>query len=1097
MLARIAAVSEEDSDQRRREIGRLAQRRRRLQRTFRHPIAHGQELETIAISANGRHLVTAAREAVVWDTDSGRRVATLEHPAAVDRLAIDASGTRIATVSAHELRVWTSDGRLLLGPEAIGEGWVVGLAISPLGDRVAIGRENQGAEDGIVELFALDDPPGLRAELSFPGRPWNVLFSPDGRHLAAGAGAVRLWDARDGRLLADPVPPSEEDDMLDHCSAIAFDALGQKLAMALTTPGVLRTWDIEAGAFAGPVAAVPELVNKVAFDVTRGRWIVAEDRAAYASDERTGQPAGRPLIKDDLHDWEREKYAATPVALSPDGTRFAVAGLGDCVRVWDTFTGERLTPVAWHGGVVEHLAFAGNARMVTGSRDGIVRLWSTEPLDAMPRPAVQQSSTVHLAPGAKHALIVRETGEVRIFDLEGGSRRLEHDGVRVFDLAVSADGSTLAGYAQDRSARIWRLPSGELLGDPLYQEEPIWDLALDKTGRRLAIGTLDVARIYDVGRQFPVETAACYVQRMAFDPGGRLLCSTGWGVFESSGSEMRRVATEHEDRLEVAWDGIGYLRFAEDVAFDVTFVDGGGMEHPVGDLAITADRWEAGAGRVFAFEDDRIMLIAPEQLGVVATIDHGKSLVDAALAGGRLTTWGGRSVKSWDPRDGRLLGGVSLESEVFSAVAIPGSDLLAVATTGVEVQVVDARTGDPIGAPLEFARELQIVAFDGSERAILVDASGSMLRVDLSTGRTELLQDLGSARVQHVAISPDGSRLAVVFEPNVIELWDLTKRERVCVWHFKGEIRVHSESFCAHPSLGIPALPVGFDPTGTRLLVAPTCWVDFATGGRSPTSNAQFVVDASTGETICELSLPPAPWIGPAAFDSSGELIAMALFHETVGVWDSLSGERLHSFVFEAVHGTLAFIPETRVLAAAGDDGRFASWDVESGDPIVAPTSLGQFGIPDLSHDARRVHAVDANVVHVIDLLSGLTLIQQANIPQRIQFGPAENEVLLFGELYVHLAQFEGESLVPVATRAAHWTSIFSDPFDPKSVALRADGTAVLGASPTTYGVRLALRDFRNSRSDPILGTSKELREVWSRRLGLELTTDGAILARE
>jgi len=1096
MLAWVAAACEEDSESRRREVGRLAEHRRRLQVTFRHPLKPGQELLRVAVSLDGRRLVTASDDVVVWDTDSGRRLATIEHPGPVYYMAINATGTRVATLVDDGLRVWASDGRLLMGPDEIGEGGWDALALSPAGERVAVGGRLD-AEHGMVWLFAVEPSAPWRADLPCPDPVWDVVFSPDGRHLASGSGGPRLWDAYDGTLVGEPVPAGDaEDDSPWH--VVAFNTSGSILAVASDWSGVLRTWDIAAGEFRGPALPAP-LANFVAFDAAHGRWVTAGNTASCGSDAITGGPAGRALVQDGLADEWAEKYGGNPGALSPDGTRLAIPGRGGSVRVWDTFTGERLTPVAWHGAVVEAVTFTGDARLVTWSLDGVVRMWSTETLEPMPRPAGDYGPDVYLAPGAEHALIVRATGDVRLAGLGGGSRSLEHDGVPLYDVAVSADGSVLAATAEDSSTRLWRLPSGRPLGETLYQNAWAWDLALDRTGRRLAVGTNLAAQSYDVERGERLELAAIDAERVGFDAQGGLLCGDGTRVFEVQGASVKRVVSGGDESHILALDGAGYLRLEH----EVVFVDGEGEAYLVGHLAPTADSWEAGAGRVLALEEDRIVLIDPVQGEVVAILDHA-ALVGVAIAGGQVATWGDQSVKLWGAHDGLLLGERRHGFDLHAATPIPGADFIAMVTTAGSIQVLDARTGEKRGAPLRFDREVLGVTFDGPQRAILVDAAGRVLGVDLSTGRAGPLLELGPAQVMNVAVSSDGSRLAALLAPNEIRLLNLLTGQTLGEWKFEGSANL--SAFYSYRGFSAE-WPMGFDPTGSKLLVATNGSVSSGPGMSSGVPNDAFIVDAGTGVTICELSMPPRSRIGPVAFDSSGQRLAMALRHRTpdgfvsrIGVWDTQTGDHLHEIDFGAMDGTLAFIPGTRVLAVADDHGGFGSWDADSGNEVFSPISLRHRGGGEtLSPDGRYLHAVDVSgVVHLFDLLSGETRFQMADIPRHLYFGPRQDEVLLFGEFHAHLARIEGGRLIPIATRAAHLHGGVDYLSGPRAGrALRADGTAVIGAIPNNEGAELVLRDFRNARADPIAGSLDELRAVWSRRLGLEFTSDGEIHVRK
>ncbi len=67
------------------------------------------------------------------------------------------------------------------------------------------------------------------------------------------------------------------------------------------------------------------------------------------------------------------------VAISPDNKLVASASYDKTVRVWDLATGQHRV-LRGHTGAVDRLAWHGNTELVTGSRDGTVRVWQVPQL---------------------------------------------------------------------------------------------------------------------------------------------------------------------------------------------------------------------------------------------------------------------------------------------------------------------------------------------------------------------------------------------------------------------------------------------------------------------------------------------------------------------------------------------------------------------------------------------------------------------------------------------------------------------------------------------------------------------------------------------
>ncbi|MDA1264341.1 MAG: hypothetical protein O2816_04595 [Planctomycetota bacterium] len=141
-------------------------------------------------------------------------------------------------------------------------------------------------------------------------------------------------------------------------------------------------------------------------------------------------------------------------------------------------------------------------------------------------------------------------------------------------------------------------------------------------------------------------------------------------------------------------------------------------------------------------------------------------------------------------------------------------------------------------------------------------ADGTVHALVPGTGAAEVLLDVGPETVKQVEVSPDGSRLVTVRDSEV-ELWDLESADLVAHWTYQGSI---VSDGCA----------VRFDPTGSKLLVAPTARTYVGGNGyRSP--SPKRVVDARTGELRCELEVDPSIDVVAATIDARGEQVALAL----------------------------------------------------------------------------------------------------------------------------------------------------------------------------------------------------------------------------
>jgi hypothetical protein len=174
------------------------------------------------------------------------RVEVAAHTAHISRLATDAAGQLLASVSDDKtLRLWSLPSgaprgvlRPPIGPDAEGELYAV--ALSADGSRAYAAGHTGRSWDGNFCIYVFDTAT-RRLVARLPGLPAPVLHlavSPDGSRLAAaldGRAGIRVWDARTGR------PLGEDSGYAGAARMLAFDA-GNRLAVS-AADGRIRVYD--------------------------------------------------------------------------------------------------------------------------------------------------------------------------------------------------------------------------------------------------------------------------------------------------------------------------------------------------------------------------------------------------------------------------------------------------------------------------------------------------------------------------------------------------------------------------------------------------------------------------------------------------------------------------------------------------------------------------------------------------------------------------------------------------------------------------------------------------------------------------------------
>jgi RNA polymerase sigma factor (sigma-70 family) len=425
----------------------------------------------------------------------------------VQGLAFSRDGKTLLSASSEDVRIWeASSGRLirtLPGDKAD----VLGAAVSPDGQMVAIGesrREKNGAPSiGLIRILNASTGKEVRR---FSRGTDSMAFTPDGKLLASlsPAGILRLEEIATGT------------EVLRHRFAspggrIALSPDGSCLAVSQgLNPSKLFLWEWQAGKEPREIKANPPGAHffaispggKVLATGPEGwegirLWDVASGRLLGRLGERNEWDRGAVCFSPDgqhlaatslrhkgllLYDVKTGKEARRMAGLrfwangpvfSPDGKR--LAGFGDGIgvlHVWDVATGKDLIPdEAAHREAPSIVMLLKDGLAVTAGDDGTVRLWDS----ATGKQKRKFEMMYHMLRAAaispdRRWLATSELGEqhsVRLWELPSGRevyRLMGHGrlgGARA--VAFTPDGQRFASWGDDMYLRLWDVGKGKAI----------------------------------------------------------------------------------------------------------------------------------------------------------------------------------------------------------------------------------------------------------------------------------------------------------------------------------------------------------------------------------------------------------------------------------------------------------------------------------------------------------------------------------------------------------------------------------------------------------------------------------------------------------
>jgi WD40 repeat protein/tRNA A-37 threonylcarbamoyl transferase component Bud32 len=658
-----------------------------------------------------------------------------------------------------------------------------------------------------------------------------------------------------------------------------------------------------------------------------------------------------------LPDW------AWTVVYSPDGACFATASKDKTVRLFETATGHAIGAALLHDTPVWSVAFSPDGQtLATGCADpekeaasGTVHLWSRVTGQMLGGPLTQGRGVRSVAYNHDgSALLVLDVERAQLWDPVARKplgAPLAHPG-KVFSAEFSPDGKLVLTGGSDGSARLWRVPTGEAVGEPFRHRADVPEapgrqtriaaLAFSPDGRNLVTASQVVdlttkryvggaARLWRVATGealTPVLAHPGPLKTVAFSPDGRRVLTGGF--FANTPKSFRGVA-----RL---WDTATGAALSPPLEHDgpvwtVAFSRNGRVVLTGGEEG-NARFWLTATGERLASCN------APGNARSIAVSPNGSS----ALVGHTYTP---AQAQLWEvpPGSGEMLlpgHDKAIQALQFSS---DGKFLASASDDGV-IRLWHASTGLPCGAPLTQSGGPRPLLFSPNSKFLLTAAEPKSVQLwNIAADRRHGPALLHRAHVVAARFSPDSRSLLTVDSAGRVSRWNTETVEA------SGPV----------VELGTARSIMAFD--GNTAVLASAQGTDVQ------------LWDASSGQKC------GTPLVHPQAVKSlvpspNAKLLAVSTEDGVVYLWN-VAQRRIHGkpLAHQVEVAGMVFSPDGKRLLTWSNDNNLRFWNVESanqvGMPIHHPVAIidAQF-----SGDGGSIIVATGDGVCVWDMATGKRL---------------------------------------------------------------------------------------------------------------------------
>jgi WD40 repeat protein len=427
-------------------------------------LGHKSHISSVAVTPDGQLAVSGSwdKSLKVWDLEHQKELATFHgHSDGVNAVAMMPNGQQIVSASMdHTLKVWdltrlSSNNRDFNQPYVSHQDTIHELVITPNGERVV-----SASEDNTLKIWDVASGHLQHTLRGHTNVVCAVAVTPDGKQIVSASSdeTLKIWDVAEGILLRT---------LAGHHGFVKDVAIipSSKMAISASNDHTLKIWQLDSGREIMTLAGHPAAVTAV---------VVTPDGRKAISTTRDSAERSKAVTVWDLQAG-KELYPLTGIGLggrygsnigdfgrilvTPDGLHLITVKGSHELMVWDLASEVEVCTISapqtreFHHIFEAIISTYDSQQIITGSTDGIIRLWNIASGEELRSFAGHLASvtTLALMPEGDRLVSASLDQTLKVWDLDSGELVTHFSGDGGFTAcAVAPDGTIIAGESSGK-----------------------------------------------------------------------------------------------------------------------------------------------------------------------------------------------------------------------------------------------------------------------------------------------------------------------------------------------------------------------------------------------------------------------------------------------------------------------------------------------------------------------------------------------------------------------------------------------------------------------------------------------------------------------